>query len=389
MRTICRLALFLAILLILAGGLAYVFSAQEADVSKGAPSANPSEAPDQKADSIPTITISSKQRGVSWVGGRPVSADNFDSLVANHVNWIVQTPFGWQSSLDSPAIRLATDGNVYWGETDEGLRITAELARAKGIHTLLKPHVWIMRGGGWRGEIEMKSNEDWDEWFNQYQQFILHYAKFAQDNNIEALCVGTELHNTLRNHEKQWRNIIAQIRKVYHGSLTYAANWYKEYEEVLFWDALDDIGIQAYFPLTDSESNTSIEDLRSGWDLHLRAIEKIHTKFKKPVIFTEIGYRSTPKAAREPWIWPVRGRKDEVDLQLQKRCYQAFFETAWQKPWMQGVYFWKWFPHHSRAGRASSDGFTPQNKPAEIVMRKWFSVAAQAATSPPQSSHDK
>jgi len=392
MRTNLRHAPLLAILLILAGGLVCAFSTQETDVSKGDASENPPDALNQEADPIPTNATAPKQRGVSWVAGRPVTAADFESLITNHVNWIVQTPFGWQPALDSPIIRLATDGNVYWGETDEGLRITAQLARAAGIHTLLKPHIWIMRGGGWRGEIEMKSDEDWDEWFNQYEKFILHYAKFAEENKIEALSIGTELHNTLKNHEKEWRNIITQIRKIYHGSLTYAANWYKEYEEVPFWDALDYIGIQAYFPLTDSDSDSesaTLDKLKKGWERHLRAIERVHVKFDKPVIFTEIGYRSTPKAAREPWTWPARGKKDEVDLQLQKRCYQAFFETPWQKQWMQGVYFWKWFPNHPRAGGESNDGFTPQNKPAEAVMRKWFDVSAHGVKSPPRSLHDQ
>jgi len=376
----------------MAAGLVFASSTQETEVSEGTQPSNPTAASHHEENQIAT-TRPTKQRGVSWVAGRPVAAEDFDSLVTNQVNWIVQTPFGWQRTIDSTTIRLATNGNVFWGETDEGLRVTAELARARGIHTLLKPHIWIMRGGGWRGEIEMKSDEDWDEWFAQYEQFILHYAKLAEQNNIEALCIGTELHNTLKYHEKKWRNVIAQIRKVYHGSLTYAANWYKEYEEIPFWDALDNIGIQAYFPLVDSDSDsdsTTIEDLKKSWDRHLRAIEKVHVKYNKPVIFTEIGYRSTTKAAREPWSWPQRGKKrDEVDLQLQKRCYQAFFETAWQEPWMTGVYFWKWFPHQARAGGESSDGFTPQNKPAEIVMRKWFTDSAQLATSAPQSSHDQ
>lgn len=45
------------------------------------------------------------------------------------------------------------------------------------------------------------------------------------------------------------RRLIRQIRRVYHGPLTYAANWSGEYKQIRFWDALDYVGIQAYFPL--------------------------------------------------------------------------------------------------------------------------------------------
>ena len=62
-----------------------------------------------------------KHRGVSWVAGRDITPLNIQPLVENRVNWIVQTPFGWQGGIDSPEIRLATKGGVLWGETDEGL----------------------------------------------------------------------------------------------------------------------------------------------------------------------------------------------------------------------------------------------------------------------------
>ena len=53
-------------------------------------------------------------------------------------------------------------------------------------------------------------------------------------------------------------------RAVYKGKLTYAANWDGEFEEVAFWDALDVIGVQAYFPLTE-ERVPSVTKLTQAW----------------------------------------------------------------------------------------------------------------------------
>ena len=102
-----------------------------------------------------------KHRGVSWVAGREVGAAAMDALAKHHVNWIVQTPFGWQKAPDSPNVQLATSGRILWGERDEGLETTTRLAKERGIKTLLKPHIWL-RGGGWRGDIAMKSETDWN-----------------------------------------------------------------------------------------------------------------------------------------------------------------------------------------------------------------------------------
>lgn len=186
------------------------------------------------------------------------------------------------------------------------------------------------------------------------------------------MCIGTELRSTVDGHLDQWRRIIKEVRAVYDGKLTYAANWYAEFEEIAFWDELDYIGIQAYFPLSDAPDPT-VEQLLAGWRDPLRQIETVQRKFDKPVVFTEVGYRSAAGAAGKPWEWPRRDEAVEVDLDLQARCYEAFFRTFWARPWVAGVYWWKWFPADRRAGAPDTD-FTPQNKPAEAVMARWYGV---------------
>lgn len=324
--------------------------------------------------------LDGKQRGVSWVAGAPVTEADFLPLVKDHVEWIVQTPFGWQDNSNSPEVRLVTRGRIFWGERDDGLATTSRLAKQFGIRTLLKPHIWLRNSndGKWRGEISMDSETDWQKWFDSYRTFILHYAELAERNQMEALCIGTELRMTVRAREQDWRKLIGAVRQVYGGKLTYASNWYLEFEEVPFWDALDYIGIQAYFPLTD-KTRPSVEELKAGWQPHLEAIETISRKFNKPVLFTELGYRSTPDAAIEPWHWPefmARSRL-QVDLQTQLKGYEAFFEMFWHKDWFEGVYFWKWFPNYARAGGSEHVGFSPQNKPAEQTMAKWYDKVVQ------------
>jgi hypothetical protein len=317
-----------------------------------------------------------KQCGVSWVAGRgSVMKEDFLPVAKNHVDWIVQIPFGWQNSHESPSIRYFTEGRVLWGETDSGIETTTEAAKEFGIKTLLKPHIWLRnaRDGKWRTDIAMKNEEDWKKWFSDYESFILHYARLAERIGIEALCIGTELHGTVAERDGDWRKLIAKIRKVYGGKLTYAANWYKEFKEVQFWDALDFIGVQAYFPLANKEKPT-VQELVSGWKPHFEAVKAVAMRFEKPVVFTEIGYRSMPDGAIEPWKWIRRRERfsDGADLQTQANCYEAFFQVFWEQEWFGGSHFWKWYPNHKRAGGERNQDFTPQNKPAEDVMAKWY-----------------
>lgn len=349
---------------------------------------------DQATDSV-FQDSGNKMKGVCWVAGDSIAIHNIDELSEFGVNWISQTPFGWMGDYQSPEIRMNTE-RAWWGEADRGLKHTNSLAHAQGIKTMLKPHLWL-RGteGKWRSDIAMKTNQDWEIWFENYATFILHYASLAEECQMEALCIGTELQATTRQQPERWRALIKEIRSVYNGKLTYAANWYQEYEDIVFWDELDYIGIQAYFPLTKND-NPQKEQLIKSWNKHKQSIEKVARKFNKKVVFTEIGYKNTIDAATEPWSWPqhLDHEKSKVSDLTQLVCYQALFESVWNEPWMDGVFIWKWFhsthkypelesyfdERRSRRRNYNTDDqkerprvdFTPQFGPAKEEMKRWY-----------------
>lgn len=313
-------------------------------------------------------------RGVSWVAGDTLTHAPLLALKQHNVEWISQTPFGWQQAYNLPEIRLSTGSSrAYWGESDQGLIHTTRQARKMGIKTLLKPHLWLRdRSGKWLGDIEMADEAQWQAWFKNYRTFILHYAQLAEQEKIEAFCIGTELHKAAVTHEQAWRDIIKEIRKIYSGQLTYAANWYLEYEEIKFWDDLDFIGVQAYFPLTKKNKPT-VAELKKGWQQPIKAMAKMARHYQKPVVFTEAGYKSTADAAIEPWKWPERGAAEDLykSEETQQACYEAMFQSVWHQPWFAGMYIWKWYPHLRDNGRDHRD-FTPQNKPAAQILATWY-----------------
>jgi hypothetical protein len=218
----------------------------------------------------------------------------------------------------------------------------------------------------------MTSETDWEMWFGEYRRFILHYAELADSMQAAMLCIGTELEGTTH-RETDWRRLIAEIRAVYPGPLVYAANWSGEFERITFWDALDAIGIQAYFPVA-GDSAVTPASLDEAWRGPLGRIEAISRRTGKPVILTEAGYRSSADAGIEPWRWRSPAA---VDSTLQAQLVEALFRAFWSQPWFMGVYVWKWYPGidasagDDRAARRARD-FTPQGKPAAEVMSRWF-----------------
>ena len=154
------------------------------------------------------------------------------------------------------------------------------------------------------------------------------------------------------------------------GQLTYAANW-DNFTEVRFWDLLDYIGVDAYFPLSPDKV-PSVRSLVRLWKEPAQRIEFLHTYYKKPVLFTEFGYRSIDNCAWKHWEFEHVPHHERVNLAAQQNAYRAFFEYYWQRDWFAGVFIWQWYTNHARAGGSADSDFTPQNKPAEDVICRWF-----------------
>lgn len=311
------------------------------------------------------------QKGMTYAAwtkhgyGNVSSIKSMGELVSLGVKWTALVTTWYQDKADSTEIHPLNEKTP----SDKDLIFSIQKLHESGIKVMLKPHLDIIAAsdGKWRADIEFAGLDDWKKWFESYGEFILHYARLAQEEKVELFCIGTELSSTTLNQPDLWRDLINKVRRVYKGRLTYAANWYEEFEGIRFWNDLDYAGIDAYFPLSTSPAPTKSE-LKDAWKSWLENIRYWQELIKKPVIFTEVGYKSSQGAAGEPWQHDPAG---SVDLQLQADCYEALLETFWDEPWFYGVYWWYWGDNPNMGGETHR-GFIPQNKPAEEVVGKWY-----------------
>jgi hypothetical protein len=132
---------------------------------------------------------------------------------------------------------------------------------------------------------------------------------------------------------------------------------------------MDYIGVDAYFPLSDKKSPT-VTELEVGWQLHKKEVKRVQQKHNIPVLFTEFGYRSVDFTGKEPW--DANRIEGSVNLQAQVNGLQAIHNQFWEEDWFAGGFVWKWFHRHDKVGGESDNRFTPQNKPAEALLRKLY-----------------
>ena len=98
----------------------------------------------------------------------------------------------------------------------------------------------------------------------------------------------------------------------------------------------------------------------------VQEVSDLHEKTGKDIVFTEVGYRSTDFAAREPWEYKQERPLNEG---LQKRCIESIGLAFQDKEWFKGTLLWNWMPRKDYGGENNTD-FTPQHKQAGGIYLK-------------------
>lgn len=251
--------------------------------------------------------------------------------------------------------------------------IVAEIENlhSAGFDVMLKPHIWIgghnLDSDNWRNKIDFEDPQERGEWFSSYEKFILSEAELAEKTGVEIFVIGTELVG-MSKYTKEWKALISDVRDLYSGKLTYAAEGMNA-KKIEFWDALDYIGIDAYFPLSE-KSNPTLKELLSGWNKYEPEIKELSRKYNKKVIFTEIGYKSVEGTTIKPWEWSKDGKASQEEQAL---AFEAVSLAFSDKPYLAGVFVWKYFTDMNSYERGNIlKGFTPYGKKAETVLSGWF-----------------
>lgn len=320
-------------------------------------------------DPAPPALNAEKMDGIAFVAPRGQFGDTvMTEMAATEAGWVQLIPYGF-CYAGNPSVQYNYNGQWY-GETIEGIRYSIRSAHQNGMKVLLKPHVWII-GQGWAGDYTLTNEADWATFESTYRDFVKIFAEVAEEEGVEMMCIGTEMRMVVRDNPGLFGRLADSIRPIYNGPLTYAANW-DNYQYVTFWDHLDVIGIDAYFPLV-ADSTPSVEAIEAAWAPIKSDLKALALSENRPLAFTEWGYHSVDQAAWK--IWEVEPNINDyaVNLQAQVNAFRAFFNVFWDEPWFAGGFVWHWFYNDSQVGGANDKDFTPQNKPSLEVLREFYS----------------
>ncbi len=321
--------------------------------------------PGEAAPLFPVCGMTWGWTGVRGTWGGESARASLREMADHAVTWTAlayaaeqATPFSTEISDDlQPTV---TDDEIVWAIRE---------AHSLGLKVCLKPVVNVA-DGTWRAHIgffdwDVPGEPSWTEWFASYRRFILQAARIAEAEACEMLCIGCEMVRA-DGQEAHWRALIAEVREVYSGPITYNCDKYQE-DRVTWWDAVDVITSSGYYPI-------------DAWEQNLDRIERVVEASGKPFFFMEAGCPSREGSAALPNDWSLVGAPSG-DEQL--RYYRVMFQACSARPWVGGFMLWDWpTPLYSLDAAASNEDYCPYGKPAGTYLRDAYSQWATRAPIP-------
>jgi hypothetical protein len=314
----------------------------------------------------------------TWNGdfGSSPFDQSLNNLAATGANYVTLNIPLYQTSVTTTDVGVG-------GGTPTAAALTSGIAYAHslGLHVMLKFDVFPA-DNNWSGLI---NPSDRSGWFTNYQRALTPFIQIAQSTGVEEICLGDELVDMTADdanptNTSHWFSLIAAVRGMYSGKLTYGANWggngdATETSHIDFWSALDYIGISAYYNLSGDGSVPSL--LQSWAQINTSTIQPLEAQWNKPVLFTEIGYMAIADSYTHPWEWWETGNADET---AQANDYQALFQYWDTQPNFAGTMLWDWSDSPT-AGGPNDNGYTPQGKTAQSVMQQFFTSTSSSGGS--------
>jgi len=272
------------------------------------------------------------------------------------IEWVGVNIWWTQESITSTEIFPGD-----WTDTPANITDFFKFIHEQGMKVLFKPML-DSQDEIWRSYIEASP-----DWIKEYARFIRYTAEIAENGSVEVFSIGCEMGNW-QVHEDDVVSLIDDLREqdIYSGMLTYSANhdsfWY-----INFWDKLDIIGVDAYFAFTLSY-NPSLQDMIEVWNGFYDDLHKFQKKWKKPILFTELGCQNRDGCNIAPNDNKFNLNQDEKEFQM---FYESLFQSKiWKAPWFKGTYWWMW--DCRVINELEDNGFTPQLPIIKSTIHKYY-----------------
>ena len=133
---------------------------------------------------------------VVYLGGIQVNEPDHEAwvraLTESGMNTVAVTVYAKQGDWDST--------NLWWEDEEPWVLSEVRAARKMGLDVVLVlrvalDHAFERNKFFWHGMIMPDSDEALNEWFDRYSDYVLEWARIAEEEGIDVLAIGSELNS--------------------------------------------------------------------------------------------------------------------------------------------------------------------------------------------------
>ncbi len=328
---------------------------------------------------IDNFNINSKINGGSilqtWVFASFGGKEETTIAQKTNANWVSLSPVISIEDISSQNLSYKYRFPVS-AEIEKMKVIIPKMSNSGLQNVMLKPITSFgaisVNGSSFWGDFYVDTEEEWQEVENAYEELFYEFAKLSEEfPEVKLLSIGNELKEFTKRRPQFFKELIAEIRVDFPDlKLTYAANW-DEYQLISFWEDLDYIGVNSYFPLINKETPT-VNEVKQALTPIRNDLNALSCTNNKPILFTEYGYRSIDYAAWETWLLGDVTTTNH-NFEVQNNAYTAFYDTFWNEDWVVGGFFWEWKTLiNGEINNPDGNGWYVNDKPVENIIRERY-----------------
>lgn len=316
------------------------------------------------------------------------------NILAIGANWVVLTP-SWTVSNANPLSFSQLPGRDAF-RSDTATIVTQARAINLNVALFPQPHFpasaddfWTSapRDAGW-----------WDNWFNHYRAFAVHYADMAAQSDAQAVILGGDWvgpalpGGTLTNGspsgvpadaEARWNNVIAEVRQHFRGNVMFALPYTRTdvVPPVNVLRNVDAVYLLWFARLSDSPNPGKAELLAEAGRLLDENVAPVQLQINKPFViafsYPSSTYSATgciPNNNNGCYDWAALNRPNadittvNLDIQQQVDIYEALFNAVNGRPWVNGFVSRGYFAPVALQDKSASI----HGKPAADLLWYWF-----------------
>jgi len=203
----------------------------------------------------------------------------------------------------------------------------------------------------------------WQEWYQQYERFIISYAQFGEKYEVDQLILGgTDVAASLpgalqttptnkgtpKNADQLWKDLFQKINQYYTDQLLWALLADKgELPEYSFYDQTSGFYLQFQAP---TDPNVYF-DQQTVADMLDNMLSGFHEKYAEKAFYAGLNAPSlTPGSfnctSGDCLLSPRDSayQTSDADLEAQLIFYQDYLSVLGERPWIQGVSSRGFFP---------------------------------------------